>query len=103
MVVNPKQPNANIPTVCTSMSDGFMSPCENELANNVTFKKITHSKPAIRFDDALPDSSFNRLFIPSFKINMGQNQITGIIISLKNICIKFSVYIQLIGVLEQLN
>ena len=103
MVVNPKQPNANIPTVCTNMSDGFTSPCENELANNVTFKKITHSKPAIRFDDALPDSSFNRLFILPFKINMGQNQITGIIISLQIMRTKFSVYIQLIQILGQLN
>ena len=76
MVVNPKQPNANIPTVCTSTSEGCISPCENELANNVTFKKMTHISPATRFDDALPDSSFNRLFIPSFKINMGQLQIT---------------------------
>ena len=82
MVVNPKQPKANIPTVCTSTSEGCISPCENELANNVTFKKITHSNPDIRFDDALPDSSFNRLFIPSFKINMAQLQITEIIISL---------------------
>ena len=103
MVVNPKQPKANIPTVCTSTSEGCISPCENELANNVTFKKMTHINPATRFDDALPDSSFNRLFILSFKINMGQNQITRIIILLKNICIKFSVYIQLIGILGQLN
>jgi hypothetical protein len=76
MVVNPKQPKANIPTVCTSMSEGCISPCENELANSVTFKKMIHISPATRFDDALPDSSFNRLFIPSFKINMGQLQIT---------------------------
>ena len=82
IVVNPKQPNANIPTVCTNMSDGFTSPCENELANNVTFKKITHSNPDIRFDDVFPDSSFSRLFILSFKINMGQFQITEIIISM---------------------
>jgi hypothetical protein len=46
----------------------------------------------------LPDSSFNRLFIPSFKINMGQLQITRIIILLKNMRIKFSVYIQLIQI-----
>jgi hypothetical protein len=43
---------------------------------------MTHINPATRFDDALPDSSFNRLFIPSFKINMAQLQITEIIISL---------------------
>ena len=103
MVVNPKQPNANMPTVCTNMSDGFTSPCENELANNVTFKKITHSNPDIRFDDVFPDSSFSRLFILSFKINMGQYQITGTIILLKNIWIKFRDYIQLIQILGQLN
>ena len=76
MVVNPKQPKANIPTVCTSTSEGCISPCENELANNVTFKKMIHISPATRFDDALPDSSFNRLFIPSFKINIAQFRIT---------------------------
>ena len=103
MVVNPKQPKANIPTVCTSTSEGCISPCENELANNVTFKKMIHISPATRFDDALPDSSFNRLFIPSFKINMAQLQITGIIILLQIMRTKFSVYIQLIQIPGQLN
>jgi hypothetical protein len=78
MLVKPKQPNANIPTVCTSMSDGFMSPCENELANNVTFKKIIHSMPATRFEDVAPVSSLSNPFIIYlfFKINMMQNEIT---------------------------
>ena len=92
-----------MPTVCTNMSDGFTSPCENELANNVTFKKITHSNPDIRFDDVFPDSSFSRLFILSFKINMGQFQITEIIISMQIVWIKFRDYIQLIQILGQLN
>lgn len=78
MVVNPKQPNANIPIVCTSMSDGFMSPCENELATNVIFKKIIHINPATRFDDVTPDSSLSNPFMIRlfFKINMTQNEIT---------------------------
>ena len=78
MLVKPKQPNANIPTVCTSMSDGFMSPCENELANNVIFKKIIHINPATRFDDAVPVSSLINPFMIClfFKINMTQNEIT---------------------------
>ena len=78
MVVNPKQPNANIPIVCTSMSDGFMSPCENELATNVIFKKIIHINPATRFEDVDPGSSLNSPFIIYlfFKINMTQNEIT---------------------------
>jgi hypothetical protein len=79
MLVNPKQPNANIPIVCTSMSDGFMSPCENELAINVIFKKIIHINPATRFEDVVPaESSLNNPFIIRlfFKINMTQNEIT---------------------------
>jgi hypothetical protein len=78
MLVKPKQPNANIPTVCTSMSDGFISPCENELAINVIFKKTIHINPATRFEDVDPGSSFNSPFIilPLFKINMMQNEIT---------------------------
>jgi hypothetical protein len=53
ILVKPKHATANIPIVCTNISDGFMSPCENELANNVTFKKMTHINPATRFEDAL--------------------------------------------------
>jgi len=60
------------------MSDGFMSPCENELATNVIFKKIIHINPATRFEDVDPGSSFNNPFMLRlfFKINMTQNEIT---------------------------